>query len=343
MPIALPLPHPKLSNIWPRRQRQDENSRTLIEAILSLTWLQWALFFSGWLAWTCDGIDFVSVSLSILRLTVEFDKPVEDITTAITLTLLLRSVGALAFGVISDRFGRKWPLVTNLLMIAAFELGSGLAQTFEQFLVLRAMFGIALGGVWGMASATALENLPVEVRGFASGVMQQGSSVGYIIAATLSIYVVPETKHGWRILFYSASGITLLAALFRAALPEPRLVLLIREAKAPRSMKRRYWVKEIKDMLKKHWILFTYVVLFMSGRRSPLLLVLYSKSPRYEFSFACKSGICYRASRVLSKVCQDLYPTFLQTSKGLSSYEALVATIIGNCVSVVFSSLKKDG
>jgi MFS family permease len=108
-------------------------------------------------------------------------------TTAITLTLLFRSLGAVGtvlsesdffhfihsflkvvFGIISDRYGRKWPLVYNLILIAVLQLGAGFVQTYPQFLAVRSLFGIGMGGIWGLAAATALENLPVEVRGVAS-------------------------------------------------------------------------------------------------------------------------------------------------------------------------------
>ncbi|TFY77794.1 hypothetical protein EWM64_g6215 [Hericium alpestre] len=105
-------------------------------------------------------------------------------TTAITLTLLFRPVGKIILGMLSDRFGRKWPLVVNLLLCAAFELGSSFVQTFNQFLATRCLFGIAMGGIWGLASSTALENLPAEARGFGSGVVQLGdhASIATIIA-----------------------------------------------------------------------------------------------------------------------------------------------------------------
>jgi MFS transporter, SHS family, lactate transporter len=76
------------------------------------------------------------------------------------------------FGILSDRFGRKWPLVWNLVLVAILELGAGFVQTFPQFLALRSLFGIGMGGIWGLAAATALENLPVEACGIASGFLQ---------------------------------------------------------------------------------------------------------------------------------------------------------------------------
>lgn len=107
----------------------------------------------GWLAWTMDGYDFFSVSLSAKLLGKQFGVDTKAITTAITLTLLFRSLGALIFGVLADRFGRKWTLVGNLLLIAIFELGSGFCNTYAQFLAVRSLFGIAMGGIWGQAAA----------------------------------------------------------------------------------------------------------------------------------------------------------------------------------------------
>ncbi len=84
----------------------------------------------------------------------QFGVHVQDITTAITLTLLFRSLGAVVFGVLADRYGRKWTLVANLILIAVFELGSGFCNTYQQFLAVRSLFGIAMGGIWGQAAAT---------------------------------------------------------------------------------------------------------------------------------------------------------------------------------------------
>ncbi|KAN0135336.1 Major facilitator superfamily domain containing protein [Lactarius tabidus] len=298
-----------LRNLVPQRQARDLNRRPLLEVIRSLTWVQWAQFFSGWLAWTCDAVDFFSVSLSVTRLQKQFNKDkVSTITQAITLTLLFRSVGAVIFGVLSDRFGRKWPLVFNLLCCAALELGSGFVQTFRQFLALRSCFGIAMGGVWGLASATALENLPVEARGIGSGVLQQGYACGYLIAAVMNLSLVPHTSTTWRTLFWASSGISAFAAFIRALVPESEVFLRAREEQrakgATTGKKTKVFIEQTGAMLKKHWLLCVYAVLLMTG-----------------FNF-------------FSHGSQDLYPTYLQTTKGFDSYHATVATIIGNCGAV---------
>ncbi|KAF9497945.1 MFS general substrate transporter [Pleurotus eryngii] len=298
-----------LRNLIPQRE-QRESARPLLTVLAGLTWIQWAHFFSGWLAWTCDAIDFFSVSLSISHLEDEFNKEASEITTAITLTLLFRSVGAVIFGITSDRFGRKWPLVANMVLITVLQLGAGFVQTFKQFLALRSLFGIAMGGIWGLAASTALENLPVEARGLASGVLQQGYAVGYLLASVINLTLVPEVPAGWRALFWTASGISLFAAGVRALLPESAVFLRAKAAEQARGTttgnKTRIFLHETGEMLKRHWLLCIYAVLLMTG-----------------FNF-------------LSHGSQDLYPLYLQQSKGISAHNATVATIIGNCGAIAY-------
>ncbi|KAF9554609.1 MFS general substrate transporter [Agrocybe pediades] len=296
-----------MRNLVPQRERR-QSARPFFTVLSEVTWLQWAMFFSGWLAWTCDAIDFFSVSLSVTHLQDQFGKSTHDITTAITLTLLFRSVGAVIFGILSDRFGRKWPLIWNLILVAILELGAGFVQTFKQFLALRSLFGIGMGGIWGLAAATALENLPVELRGIASGFLQEGYAVGYLIAAVINLFLVPEVSASWRALFWTASGISLFAAFIRMLLPESEVFIkakaLERAQGQTTANKTKVFIKETKAMLKKHWLLCIYACLLMTG-----------------FNF-------------LSHGSQDLYPTYLTASKGFSTRDATVATIIGNCGAV---------
>ncbi|KAI0733477.1 MFS general substrate transporter [Irpex lacteus] len=297
----MPLPYFLTSLVPHKQQRQG---RPLLQVLGTITFTQWALLLTGWLAWTCDAVDFFSVSLSVTRLTTQFNRSTHDVTTAITLTLLLRSAGAVIFGIISDRYGRKWPLVFNLLLVSILELGSGFVQTYEQFLGVRSLFGIGMGGIWGLAAATGLENLPVEARGLASGFLQQGYAVGYLFAAVINLYLVPEVSQTWRALFWTGSGMSAFAAFLRALLPESEIFLRAKAQAAvngPRKNKTKIFLHETKVMLKKHWLLCIYAVLLMTG-----------------FNF-------------LSHGSQDLYPTYMQDSKGFSSHDATVATIIGNC------------
>jgi len=161
-----------------------------------------------------------------------------------------------------------------------------------------------MGGIWGLASATALENLPVEARGLASGILQQGYAVGYLIAAVINLYLVPNTS--WRTLFWTAAGISAFGAVLRALLPESQVFIRAREERGDNPeqstrSKTKIFLHEVKQMLKQHWLLAIYAVLLMTG-----------------FNF-------------FSHGSQDLYPTYLQESKGFSKFDSTVATIIGNC------------
>ncbi|KAJ3915410.1 MFS general substrate transporter [Lentinula edodes] len=298
-------------NLVPKRER-TEKQKPLLVSLSELNLRQWAEFWTGWLAWSCDAIDFFSVSLSVTNLATQFGRDTTDITQAITLTLLFRSVGAVLFGIISDRYGRKYPLILNLLVVSVLELGAGFVQTYAQFLAVRSLFGIGMGGIWGLAASTALENLPVETRGLASGVLQQGYAVGYLIAAVINLTLVPEQSHSWRALFWCAAGISAFAACIRLCLPESKIFLQAREDAKHREEERlghknsgvkktQIFFKETGKMLKHHWMLCIYAVLLMTG-----------------FNF-------------LSHGSQDLFPTYIQTSKGFSAHDATVMTIIGNC------------
>ena len=142
-------------------------------------------------------------------------------------------------------------------------------QTFPQFLAVRSLFGVAMGGIWGLSAATALENLPVEARGLASGVLQQGYAVGYLLAAVINLRLVPEAKETWRALFWTAAGISAFAAAVRAVLPESEVFLRAREAQqasgASTVNKTKVFFHEVRVMLKQHWLLCIYAVLLMTG------------------------------------------------------------------------------
>ncbi|GFZ47800.1 hypothetical protein JCM24511_05547 [Saitozyma sp. JCM 24511] len=285
---------------------ETKNPFKLVAMVSPMGWL---MFFSGWFAWTCDGYDYFAVSLTLTLLAESFNVSKTAITTAITLTLLFRSLGALIFGVLADRFGRKWTLVANLILICVFELGSGFCNTYSQFLAVRSLFGVAMGGIWGQSAATALENVPPQARGLLSGILQQGYAAGYLLAAVINLTVVTYSKYTWRSLYFIGAGFSLAAAILRAFLPESRQFLLAREeAKAANMTSKeatKHFLHEVWAMLKTNWIRCIWAVCMMTG-----------------FNF-------------FSHGSQDLYPTYLTTTKKLSSALASKATIISNCGAIV--------
>ncbi|KAF8125096.1 carboxylic acid transporter protein [Boletus edulis] len=287
-----------LNTFIPKREK-GASASGIVDGLKKLT------LAAVWLAWTCDAFDFFSVALSLPMLSVQFNRPTSSITTAITLTLLFRSLGAIFFGVLSDRYGRRWPLTFNLLLCCAFSLATSFTQTFYQFLAVRSLFGVAMGGIWGLAASTALENLPVELRGLGSGIVQQGYACGYLFAAVVNLTLVPHTSHKWRAMFWTGSSLLFTSAILRSLLPESAVFLrakAIENAKhTESSRKTQIFMKELKQMLKQHWMLCIYAVLLMAG-----------------FNF-------------MSHGSQDLYPTYLQQSKGFSPRDATISTIVGNC------------
>jgi SHS family lactate transporter-like MFS transporter len=195
-----------------------------------------------------------------------FGKANSDITWGITLVLMLRSVGAVIFGVLSDRYGRKWPFVANNVLFIVLELGTGFCQTYEQFLACRALFGIAMGGLYGNIAATALEDCPKEARGIISGMLQQGYAFGYLLVTAFARGLVDTTSHGWRPLFWFGACPPILFIIFRLCLPETQ-AFQSRE-KVRESLTGGVagaFLSEGKVALKNHWLMLVYLVLLMTG------------------------------------------------------------------------------
>ncbi|KAK0746867.1 sugar transporter family protein [Schizothecium vesticola] len=224
----------------------------------SLNRTQWAFFLIAFSAWTWDSFDFFTVALTVSDLAETFGRTKADITWGITVVLMLRSVGAIIFGLAGDRYGRKWPFLISNLLFIVFELGTAFCTTYTQFLACRALFGIAMGGLYGNAAATALEDLPSEARGLMSGILQQGYAFGYLLAAAFARVLVNTTPYSWRPLFWFGACPPVVIILLRLALPETQAYRTTPPSSAS-------FVHDAKSVLRNHWLLFVYLVLLMSG------------------------------------------------------------------------------
>lgn len=214
---------------------------------------------------TWDSFDYFTVSMTIPDLAKTFGKNTTDISWGLTVTLMFRSVGSTIFGIAADRYGRKWPFVVNNILFIVLELATGFCQTYKQFLACRSLYGIAMGGLYGNAAATALEDCPEEVRGILSGMLQQGWAFGYLLAAAFARGLVNTTSHGWRPLYWFGACPPVLIIIFRLCLPET-------DAYREREMVRKErgniggtFIAEGKVALKKHWLILIYLVLLMAG------------------------------------------------------------------------------
>ncbi len=213
----------------------------------------WAALSAGFLGWTLDAFDFFLVTLCLTAIARDFGKSDAAIGYSIALTLAFRPVGALLFGLMADRYGRRLPLMIDLIFYSIMEVATGFAPNFTTFLVLRALFGIGMGGEWGVGASLAMEKVPPKWRGVLSGLLQQGYSLGYLLAALAYLVVFP--KWGWRPLFF-LGGLPALLALF--------VRFRVSESEVWEGSKKQSW-KQLGSAVAGHWKLFCYLALFMTG------------------------------------------------------------------------------
>ncbi|MGH9473735.1 MAG: MFS transporter [Terriglobales bacterium] len=173
---------------------------------------------ASFLGWMMDAFDFFVVVFLMGTLSQQFAVPKSAIVWSITATLAMRPVGAFLFGLLADRYGRRVPLMANVVYFAAIEVACGFAPNFTVFLILRALFGIGMGGEWGVGAALAMEAAPRKRRGLLSGLLQSGYPVGYLFAALAARYVLPTL--GWRAMFWLGGVPALLAFYIRRNVPE---------------------------------------------------------------------------------------------------------------------------
>ncbi|MCJ1478098.1 hypothetical protein MMC13_006773 [Lambiella insularis] len=271
-----------------------------IKLLTLLNGQQWLFFLVGFLGWTWDAFDFFTVSLTTTPLAETFGVSVADVTWGITLVLMFRSVGSVAFGIAADRYGRKWPYVVNMVLFIVLELGTGFCNTYQQFLAVRALYGVAMGGLYGNVAATALEDCPDAAKGLISGMLQQGYAFGYLLATAFSRGLVNTTSHGWRPLYWFGACPPVLLIVFRLCLPETQAFIERSEVRQATGRLTSTFIAEGRVALKKHWLLLTYLVLLMAG-----------------FNF-------------MSHGSQDLYPTMLTNQYGFSANMVTVTQVVAN-------------
>ncbi|HLZ49925.1 MAG TPA: MFS transporter [Candidatus Acidoferrum sp.] len=173
---------------------------------------------AGFFGWTLDAFDFFVVVFLIDTLAHQFGVSKSEIVRTLTATLAMRPVGALLFGLLADRYGRRIPLMANVIYFSIIELLCGFSPNFTFFLVMRALFGIGMGGEWGVGASLAMEAAPVRWRGILSGILQSGYSIGYLLAALAARFLLPVW--GWRPMFWIGALPALLALYIRTKVPE---------------------------------------------------------------------------------------------------------------------------
>ncbi|CAB4405598.1 unnamed protein product [Rhizophagus irregularis] len=288
--------------------KNDDNEKNKAQnpwkLLTSLNGQQRITFVAAFLGWTLDAFDYFIVVFAIPYIANDFQMEPSVITGSITVTLCFRPLGAAIFGLLADRYGRRYPLMIDIILYSSMELASGFAPNFTVFIILRAIFGIAMGGEWGLGAALAMEILPPESRGLFSGILQQGYAVGYLLAAILHYAVIENI--GWRAMFWIGSFPALLVILLRFFVPESPAW------KAQKNVSEstgKTWLLNTKLVLKHHWRRFVYCVLLMAC-----------------FNF-------------LSHGTQDLYPTFLKAQLGYTPAQVTILTVVANIGAIIGGSL----
>ena len=213
---------------------------------------QWHAVTASFLGWTLDAFDFFVLVFLMDTLAAEFQVSKSAIVDTLTATLVMRPVGAVVFGLLADRYGRRKPLMANVVFFSVIELLSGFAPNFTVFFILRTVYGIGMGGEWGVGASLAMESAPPKWRGILSGILQSGYSIGYMLAAVAARFVLPTL--GWRAMFWIGGIPALLAFYIR---------LRVRESEAWKQH-RAPTVGAILKTASGHWKIFSYLVLLMT-------------------------------------------------------------------------------
>jgi SHS family lactate transporter-like MFS transporter len=257
------------------------------------------------LGWTLDAFDFFLLVFVLKDIAAEFQTEISTVTYAILLTLAMRPLGAFIFGRAADRWGRRPTLMVNVLLYSALEFASGFAPSLTALIVLRALYGIAMGGEWGVGASLAMESIPPHARGFVSGLLQSGYPTGYFLASI--VYGLLFQYIGWRGMFMVGVIPALLVFYIRRNVPESPAFERARVAATDSG--------GTLQLLRAHWRLGIYAVVLMTA-----------------FNF-------------FSHGTQDIYPTFLEVEHKLETHAVSLIAIIYNigaiCGGILFGVLSE--
>jgi SHS family lactate transporter-like MFS transporter len=207
---------------------------------------------ASFLGWTLDAFDFFLVVFALTDIGKDLHASKAEMAFAVSMTLYMRPVGAFIFGLMADRYGRRLPLMIDLVFFSIVEVASGLATSYWAFLLLRALFGIGMGGEWGVGASLAMEKAPKHRRGVLSGLLQEGYALGNLLAAACYLFVMP--RWGWRPLFFIGGVPALLAIYVR---------LGIKESEVWQRTRVKQW-GQLGSAILSNWKTFLYIFVMMT-------------------------------------------------------------------------------
>jgi SHS family lactate transporter-like MFS transporter len=272
-------------------------SPTAVKAKEAWTSTQRRTLFAGVGSWTLDAFDFFVLVFVLTAMAKDFGITIVTASLAITFTLVMRPVGAIIFGILAERLGRKPVLVTNIVIFAVIELATAGAPNFTTFFILRLIYGIAMGGIWGVASALTMESVPTRSRGVVSGLFQAGYPLGYLLASITFGLLMPVI--GWRGLFIIGVVPILLAVFIFFKVDESPIWLASRGTTGQKT-KVAFW-----PAVRAQWPILVFAIVLMA------------------------------AFNYFSHGTQDLYPTFLLVQHGFAVSTVSIIAICYNIAAIL--------
>jgi SHS family lactate transporter-like MFS transporter len=298
---------------------------------------QWSAVIASFLGWTLDAFDFFLMVFMFGAIAREFHASVPAVAIASTLTLAARPFGALLFGMLADRYGRRPILMIDVLLYSVLEFASAFAPSLTVLLLLRTAFGFAMGGEWGIGASLAMESIPVKARGFISGLLQEGYAAGYLLAAV--VFGLLFDRIGWRGMFMVGLVPALLVVLLRVGVKESPVFEARRHTQPRRSP----------------WVLFGVGAAALAVAMGPAIAgavdktamlkwVYFIDAPialcglwafRKQWKTALYVVVMMTAFNFFSHGTQDLFPTFLQKQHGMSAGTVGLVTAVMNAGAIV--------
>jgi len=226
---------------------------SLIADLKSLDSSQKSAIWASYLGWTLDAFDYFLMVFMFSAIAREFGTDVKTVTQAVFLTLAARPIGAFCFGWLAERFGRRPVLMADIILFSVLEFASGFAPSLTTLLVLRFLFGIAMGGEWGLGASLVMESIPPKLRGPVSGLLQGGYPSGYFVAS-LVFYLLFD-RIGWRGMFMVGVAPALLVLLIR---------IHVKESPVFEARRGKAYVNPVGELF-RHWKIALYLVVLMTA------------------------------------------------------------------------------
>ncbi len=312
---------------------------------------------ASFLGWMLDAFDFFVVVMVLTEIAKDFNRTNADIALTLSVTLAFRPVGAFLFGLMADRYGRRIPLMVDVVFYSVVEIASGFSPNYTTFLILRALFGIGMGGEWGVGASLAMEAVSPRWRGILSGVLQEGYAVGYLMASCAYFFVLPH--FGWRAMFFIGGLPALLAWFIRRKVKESEVWEKSRRKDwsalwmGVRSHTRLYLAAALAAAvvdfvlvrsLADFWFLASAAASDASAGRAVMrglavfvvvMIIAFMADVTWRIAEGHRRLFFYLVALMammnfVSHGTQDMYPTFLKVQRGLSPQLTAVVSIIAN-------------